>query len=154
MRKMLTDHWARTNYVCHNRSLPKPMCYRCENIYWLTLAFPFIILYIYSTLILTSNFLRSEGHWETRLKCSKIGHNERLTSSFLRSATLRDLARRSSTSEFVSVSSDSSLLSSTLVPPSTCGKKNLIWWRSINNDKGNVERSSLLLVVTIKRSYI
>ena len=33
MRKIVADHWAGTNYLCHNRSMPKPICYRCEYIY-------------------------------------------------------------------------------------------------------------------------
>ena len=39
MRKILADHWARTNYVCHNRPMPKPACYRYEYIY--------IYIYVY-----------------------------------------------------------------------------------------------------------
>ena len=32
-------------------TMPKAMCYRCEYIYWLALALPFIKLYMYSILI-------------------------------------------------------------------------------------------------------
>jgi len=33
--EILADHWAWTNYLYHNRPIPKSMCYRCEYIYWL-----------------------------------------------------------------------------------------------------------------------
>ena len=26
--KILADHWARTNYLCYNKPMPQPLCYR------------------------------------------------------------------------------------------------------------------------------
>ena len=43
-----------TNYLCHDRPTSQQMCHPCEYIYWLKLAFPFILSYIYLTLILVN----------------------------------------------------------------------------------------------------
>ena len=54
MRIIISVYWTRTTYLSHNRPMSEAIYYRCEYIFWLTLALPFIIVYIYSILILVN----------------------------------------------------------------------------------------------------